>query len=186
MKIGMAPRLALILALLAVLASGLTGYYAYDTSRRLLVDSAEKNLLTATQVLGQRLMVALGDAAKDARLLASMAQAVPARNEAALVPTAHALLETHPEYFQVRLIDTRLHGLERIRLDRDGPRITHVSGPELQEKGHKIYVSQAMRLAAGQVYLSKIFINRESGAHSGFERPSVIVAAPVPGHQGDI
>lgn len=185
MKVGMAPRLALILALLAVLASGLTGYYAYDTSRRLLVDSAEKNLLTATQVLGQRFMAALGGTAKDARLLASMAR-MPEPDEEALVQTAHSLLEAHPEYFQVRLIDARQHGLERIRLDRDGPRITRVSGLDLQEKSHKLYVSQALRLAPEQIYLSKIFINREGGAHSGFERPTLIIAAPVPGRQGNI
>ncbi|WP_303783422.1 diguanylate cyclase domain-containing protein [Azovibrio restrictus] len=183
MKVGMAPRLALILALLAVLASGLTGYYAYATSRRLLLDSAEKSLMTATQVLGERFLAALGGAAKDARLFASLARA-PEPDAAMLTEAACALLETHPEYFQVRLIDARPHGLERIRVDRDGARITRVSAPDLQEKGHKLYVSQALRLAPEQVYLSKVFINREAGAHSGFERPTVIVAVPVSGRQG--
>ncbi len=184
MKVGMAPRLALILALLAVLASGLTGYYAYATSRRLLVDSAEKSLMTSTQVLGERFLAALGGAAKDARLFASLARA-PEPDEATLLQAARALLDTHPEYFQIRLIDARPHGLERIRVDRDGPRITRVSGFDLQEKGHKLYVSQALRLAPEQVYLSRVFINREAGAHSGFERPTVIVAVPVPGHRGE-
>lgn len=185
MRQGMAPRLALILALLAVLASGLTGYYAYDTSRRLLMDSAEQNLLTATQVLGQRLAASLGETAKDAGLLAHMAQS-PEVSEPAMVQASRSLLEAHPEYFQVRFIDARQHGLERIRLDRDGPNITQVTGFELQEKGHKLYVSQALRLEPGQVYLSKIFINKEGGAHSGFERPTLIVATPVAGPRGRV
>ena len=179
MQIGIAPRLALVLAVFAVLASGLTGYYAYDTSRRLLVERAEKNLLTATQVLGQRLVVALGNAAKDARLLASQAGR-ESGGEEVLARAALALLQVHPEYFQVRLIDGRQHGLERLRLDRDGQRITRVQGLELQEKAHQLYVSQTLRLTPGQVYLSRIFINRETGAHAGFERPTLIVATPVP------
>lgn len=184
MKLGMAPRLALVLALLAVLASGLTGYYAYTTSRRLLIDSAEKSLLTATQVLGERFVTALGGAAGDARLLARLAESQVA-DAASLAATAHALLATHPEYFQVRLIDAEPHGRERIRVDRDGAGLTEVRGLDLQEKGHKFYVSQALRLGAQQVYLSRVFINRELGAHAGFERPTVIVAAPVPGARGE-
>lgn len=178
MRIGIAPRLALVLAIFAVLASGLTGYYAYDTSRHLLVERAEKNLLTATQVLGQRFLVALDGAAKDARLLASQAQR-PSLGDEAVLQTGLALLQSHPEYFQVRLIDGSRHGLERVRLDRDGSGITRVEGPELQEKSHNLYVSQTLRLMEGQVYLSRIFINREAGAHAGFERPTLIVATPV-------
>lgn len=179
MRIGIAPKLALVLAIFAVLASGLTAYYAYDTSRQLLVDRAEKNLLTATQVLGQRLVVALANAAKDVRLLADQAGMADSSDEQ-LARTALSLFRVHPEYFQIRLIDGHAHGLEKVRLDRSGEQIRRVRGLDLQEKSHQLYVSQTLRLQPGQVYLSRIFINHETGAHAGFERPTLILATPVP------
>ncbi len=70
MKSGIALRFGLVLALIGVLASGLTGYYAYSASRKLLVHAAEQQLLTATQVLGRRITVMLDGVAGNARLLA--------------------------------------------------------------------------------------------------------------------
>jgi diguanylate cyclase (GGDEF)-like protein len=180
MRFGIAPRLALVLAVFAVLASGLTGYYAYQSSRRMLVERAEQSLLASAQVMGWRLTDSLNDAARDALLLAELAR--PMRNDDAdLRRSAAALMHVHPEYFQVRLIDGRQYGLEKIRLDRDGQGIAAVDGSALQEKGHHLYVSNTLQLAPGQVYLSRVFINKENGAHAGFERPTLVVATPVAG-----
>ena len=180
MRFGIAPRLALVLAVFAVLASGLTGYYAYQSSRRMLVERAEQSLLASTRLMGWRLTDSLNDAARDVRLLAELAR--PGRDgEADMRRGAAALMRVHPEYFQVRLIDGRQYGLEKIRLDRDGQGVVAVQDLALQEKGHQLYVSRTLQLAPGQVYLSRVFINKESGAHAGFERPTLVVAAPVAG-----
>ena len=40
MKLGIAVKLGLLLAMVGVLASGVTGFYAYQASRSLLVQSA--------------------------------------------------------------------------------------------------------------------------------------------------
>ena len=41
MKFGIAARLALLLALVGMLAAGLTGFYAHTASRDLLIQSAK-------------------------------------------------------------------------------------------------------------------------------------------------
>ena len=46
MKPGIALKLGLLLAGVSILASGLTGFYAYQASRNLLVQSAKAELLT--------------------------------------------------------------------------------------------------------------------------------------------
>jgi diguanylate cyclase (GGDEF)-like protein len=193
-RFGIAFKLGVILATFGVLASGLTGYYSYTASRDLLVKTAEKDLLTSTQVLGRRLSIALGEVAKDALLLAGIpvtAQIAGAPDDPSVDPrktaiadTFAALLSVHPEYFQVRLISAGNNGMELVRVDRDQDTLKRVVGVDLQEKGHYPYVFQALRLAGGQIHLSKIIINHERGAHSGLDKPTLQVATPVAAGHG--
>jgi HAMP domain-containing protein len=188
-RFGIAFKLGVILATFGVLAAGLTGYYSYSASRDLLVKTAERDLLTSTQVVGRRLSIALGEAAKDALLLAGIpvtaqiagAPADPAveQRKTALADTFAALLSVHPEYFQVRLISAAQNGMELVRVDRDQDTLKRIVGVELQEKGHYPYVLEALRLAGGQIHLSKIIINHERGAHSGLDKPTLQVATPL-------
>lgn len=182
-RFGIAFKLGVILATFGILASGLTGYYSYTASRDLLVKTAERDLMTSTQVLGRRLSIALGEVANDARLLAGIsvtAQIAGAQDDpsaeprkTAIADTFAALLSVHPEYFQVRLISADNNGMELVRVDRDQDTLKRVIGVDLQEKGHYPYVFQALRLAGGQIYLSKIIINHERGAHSEIGRAHV-------------
>ncbi|WP_334157738.1 GGDEF domain-containing protein [Oryzomicrobium sp.] len=192
-RLGIGAKLGLLLAAFAILATGLTGYYSYSQSRNLLVNAAERELLTATQVLGRRLVVALAGVADDVRLLAQ----APAtrrvvqgdRNGGArddLAETFSALLRVHPEYFQVRLIGAAHHGREVVRVDRDDGRLVRLDGPLLQEKGYYPYVFHTLELTPGQVYLSPIVINHEQGAHAGLNKPSLQVATPVAGADGQV
>ncbi len=194
MRLGIAFKLGVILAAFGVLASGLTGYYSYTASRSLLIKAAEQDLLTSTQVLGRRLSISLGEAANDARLLAGISavnQIAGAPDDAsadprksAIADTFSALLSVHREYFQVRLIGAGNNGMELVRVDRDQDTLKRVVGMDLQEKAHYPYVFQALRLAVGEIYLSKISINHERGAHSGLDKPTLQVATPVQGGHG--
>ena len=188
-RLGLGGRFSLLLALIGVLASGLTGYYAFSTSRSLLVTAAEQRLLTATQVLVRQLMVTLESVVRDGRLLAGHPLAVAAL----AAPTAEArgqaqdgmdalfagVLETRPEYFQIRLISAADHGLERVRIDRDGDGLVRVAGDERQEKGHYPYVYETLRLPAGRIYVSPPAINHEEGAHAGQGKPTLQLAVPI-------
>ena len=189
MKIGLAGRLSVVIALIGVLATGLTGYYGYVASRQMLVLAAEERLLTATRVLARQLTVGLNGAARDvlliaehpgaAMLLEPVNAALPAPSDINTALLFQRLLDTHPEYFQMRLISAAEHGLERIRVDRDDAGVLRIIGTDLQEKGHYPYVFETLRLPRGAVYVSSASINHEVGAHAGHGKPSLQVAAPV-------
>src|ERR1700738_3913910 len=72
MRPGLTFKLSVLLALIGVLASGTTGYYAYHANRAMLVREAERSLLTSTELLGERFSVAINDVAADAQVLATM------------------------------------------------------------------------------------------------------------------
>lgn len=185
MKLGIAAKLALLLAAVGVLASGLTGLYAYRTSRQLLVESAQERLLTSTQVLARRITLSQQEIARNLEVLARLpgAVAVLQRSDAAqatqLATLFQRVMSANPSYFQVRLISASEHGLERVRVDRQGDVPVEVLGDDLQEKGHYPYVAETLRLRAGQYYLSEIAVNHERGTYAGLDQPALQLATPV-------
>ncbi|ODV12833.1 MAG: hypothetical protein ABT22_05315 [Thiobacillus sp. SCN 64-317] len=190
MKLGIRTRITLLTAALGMLASGLTGYYAYRASQGLLAEAAEREMLTSARVLGRHLTLNIREAARDATLLSGL----PATLAVADLrePSTHAtvacnnlarifesMLAIQPQYFQIRLIRADRHGLEVVRVDRDGTDLTRVDGAMLQEKGHYPYVFQTLRLKPGDTYLSPIRINQEQGTHTGHGQPTLQVARQV-------
>ncbi len=193
MHFGLRFKFGVFLAAFGILASGLTGYYFYSASRTLLVRVAESDLSTASQVLGRGFSTTLDEVARDVRFLAALPEAVQAlaskpggEGEAGqrLAESFAAMLAVHPEYFQLRLIAADQHGLERVRLDRDGRGVTRVTGADLQEKGHYPYVFRTLRQGPGEIHVSRIAINHEAGAHAGQERPTLRLATPVSSQGG--
>lgn len=194
MKFGIAFKLGCLLAVFGVLACGLTGYYSYSSSRATLLKAAERDLLTATQVLGRNLRGNIDGVSRDALVLAGIAQgkalpqapSAPIREQAEndLAELFETLMRVHPEYMQIRLISAAGHGLEQVRVDRDGEQPVRIPYPGLQEKGHFDYVFDTLRLPPGQVRLSPIVINHELGTHSGVGRPTLHVSTPVAGADG--
>jgi diguanylate cyclase (GGDEF)-like protein len=190
MKLGIRFRITMLMAALGVLASGLTGYYAYLSSQSLLAAAAQREMLTSARVIGRHFSLNIRDAAKDVALLANLpatqsvatlpaasAQAAAARDH--LAKTFESMLDIHSEYFQVRLIRADHHGLEVVRVDRDGADLTRVGGTDLQEKGHFPYMFITLQMKPGDTYLSPIFINQEQGTHTGHGQPTVQVARQV-------
>lgn len=135
MNFSMRFKLASLLAVFGILISGLTGYYSYSSSRTMLLNAAERDLLTATQVLGRSLQASLASASQDVRLLASLPQTRQLSGQPAASPVAHdelaatfsSLLKVHPEYLQIRLIGLAEHGKERVRVERDGKQLTRAT-----------------------------------------------------------
>ncbi len=194
MKFGIAFKLGCLLAVFGVLACGLTGYYSYSSSRATLLKAAERDLLTATQVLGRNLRGNIDGVSRDALMLAGIAQgkvlpqapSAPVREKAEndLAELFETLMRVHPEYMQIRLISAAGHGLEQVRVDLDGEQPVRILSPGLQEKAHFDYVFDTLRLPPGQVRLSPIVINHELGTHSGVGRPTLHVSTPVAGADG--
>jgi diguanylate cyclase (GGDEF)-like protein len=193
-KIDIGFKLGLLLAAFGILATSLTGYYFYTSSRNLLTSAAERDLLTATQVVGRNMKIIIDVIAEDAQLLAAIPVTsnvfdspfglIAESDKKILADTFTAMLKAHPEYFQIRLISTGQHGLELVRVDRNGKELTRVLGSDLQEKENYPYVTGTFRLARGDIYLSDITINHEKGAHSGLNKPTVTVSTPVFSRKG--
>lgn len=189
MKFSIAWRLGLILVMVGLLGTGLTGYFAYQASREQLVKSSEERLQTATHVLMRQVTVALNDVKADVRLIAQHPQAprilqrsnpgFQSLSEDNVAKIFEGMMSVHPEYFQIRLIEADNHGMERIRVDRGMGGLLRIPEREMQEKGHYPYVFETLRLPPGSIYVSRAMINHETGAHAGEGRPALHVAAPV-------
>jgi diguanylate cyclase len=194
MKLNIGFKLGFLLAAFGILATSLTGYYFYTTSRNLLTGAAERDLLTATQVVGRNMKIIIDVIAEDSQLLAALPlssnvfispdELTAESDKKLLADTFSAMLSAHPEYFQIRLISTSQHGQELVRVDRNGKRLTRVMGAGLQKRGHYPYVAGTLRLARGDIFLSDITINHEKGAHSGRDKPTVTVSTPVIARNG--
>ncbi|MFP3558759.1 GGDEF domain-containing protein [Paraburkholderia sp. SIMBA_049] len=197
MRPGLTFKLSVLLALIGVLASGTTGYYAYRANRTMLVHEAERSLLTSTELLGQRFTMAINDIAADALVLSTMPSAAtvalnddgkstdnPTRDRLAQVFAS--FIAQHPEYLQVRLIARNHYGLELIRIDRESGGTVRVQESALQEKGQFAYVFDTLALLPGRVYISPIAVNHEHGAHAAEGKPTLRVGTPVANARGDV
>lgn len=185
MKFGIATRLGIVLALAGMLAAGVTAFHALRASEALVIDSAREELLTSTRVLSRRITQVREDIS---RTLLALARHPAARaalesadpQHAAHLATLFALpMEANRAYFQFRLIGAADNGLERVRVDRDGDALLRVDGDALQEKGHYPYVFDALALNPGEIYMSRVGIDREGGAGAASGRPAVRLATPV-------
>ncbi len=186
-KFGIGIKLGILLAVFGIFASGLTGYYTFNTTRDILSKKATQSMIATTQVLGQRFSIMGQKVADDARFFAqtSLVQKAADIEQGAelfrktLADEFRSLLSVRPEYFQVRLISAKQYGIELVRVDRDGKNLAIIEGRDLQEKQHYPYVYETLKLEKGQAYFSRIFINREKGAHAGYDQPTLQVATPV-------
>jgi HAMP domain-containing protein len=196
MRNGIGFKLGLLLATFGIASMGLVGYYSHVSSRASLLDNAQTNLLTATQVVSRNFQVTIEAVSGDARMLAGLPSAIRSleglgeasvqAEKSTLLATFKSLMSVRPEYFQVRLISADQCGLEQVRVDRDDDKLTQVSGSSLQEKAHFPYVFNTVRLGSGEVNVSDIRLNHEKGAHSGMDQPTVRVAAPIIGPDGAV
>jgi diguanylate cyclase (GGDEF)-like protein len=190
MSFSIRGKLTIAFALFGTLVTVLIGYFTYSTSRSMLLNAAERDLLTATQVLGRNLQAGLSNASQDVRLLGNLPQTlklletpnpVNGRDDpqTELADTFSSMLSLNPQYLQIRLIGAADYGLERVRVERAGEALKRISADALQEKAHLPYVFQALSLQPGEVYLSPISINHEFGPHASLTQPSIIISSPL-------
>ncbi|WP_295958507.1 diguanylate cyclase [Rhodoferax sp.] len=185
MRWGIVGKLVLLLAAVGFLAAGLTGFYAYQASRNLLVDSAKNKLLTSTQVLARRITQTREEVSRNLQVLAglpitiSILQHQDWDDTEQLAKLFGLLIDANPSYLQLRLISASDYGLERVRVERVGPSTLRVQGDDLQEKGHYAYVFDTLKLPARATYMSRITINHEGGSYAGLEQPTLQLAMPV-------
>lgn len=187
---GLAQRLGLVLAVLGAVVALVTGYYSHELGKELLLRSTHAEIFSLAKGMARRVAVTRDEVGRDLTMLAHHKQVVEmlqhpsAHVEADLQSLLAALLRANPLYLQVRLITRADFGQERIRVDRGSQEPVVVQGEDLQEKGHYDYVYEALSLPAGQIYLSRLTINREYGSHQAKDQPTAVLSMPVYGENG--
>jgi diguanylate cyclase (GGDEF)-like protein len=188
-------KLTIWIALLSLLSAGISVYFTYTHGRALLIQSSKDKLATATQVLANRYSFFIADITKDLLFIAQLpaieeiASSHSPQTDKQRMRLANALsgfLRSHEEYNQVRFIGAHNHGLELVRVDKTQNAVHIVEGMALQEKAHYSYVYNTLKLTQGSVFVSGIRLNKERGLLDGYGKPSVIVATPVYGTNGNV
>ncbi len=90
-----------------------------------------------------------------------------------------ALLRQRPAYLQVRFIRVENNGREVVRVERQQQNLFEVPKHQLQQKGERSYVKQALLLNPGEQYLSPVELNREHGEIVYPLQSVVRVSAPI-------
>jgi len=195
MQLNIGLKLGFWLALLGTLSTGLTAYYVYERSHALLIAEAQEKLLANSRALSnhfnEALLAITHDVdflsrlplSRDIASLAAQGQALDENKRQQLAGIFSALLSTHSEYSQIRLLDAQHFGKEWVRVDRDHQGISVVANDQLQEKHHFPYVFETLNLPVGQLYVSDINLNQELGTHQGFGQPTLRVALAIPSPQ---
>lgn len=197
MRSSVGFKLGFWMAMLGILSTGLMGFYAYTQSREMLIESSKDKLLTATKVLALRFSHSVAAVTSDARFLSTLpalkqmaanrsSPKLSASYRQQLEEVMTSVLETHPEYFQIRFIGVGDYGRELVRVDKAENGVTIVSGSDLQEKAHFSYFFKTIRLSPGEFYISSISLNKEQGSHQGLGQPTVRIATPVQTTDGSI
>jgi len=84
---------------------------------------------------------------------------------------------------QIRLIDTSGH--EAVRVDLRGTEVAILPESELQDKGDRYYVHEALRLNPGEVFVSEFDLNQEYGVIEQPLNPVIRFVTPVGRAPGD-
>jgi PAS domain S-box-containing protein len=92
-----------------------------------------------------------------------------------------AELDAKPAYSQFRILGIENDGREIVRVDRSGPNgtVRIVPEAELQRKGERSYFKDAIKLGAGEIYVSVLDLNQENGIIERPHVPTLRVATPV-------
>lgn len=155
-----------------------------DTRARLAAVELEASVRAArADVMGFRSAVAV-----DGIVRASLAGGVHpaefstvAQWRSRLATRFTAELASKPDYAQFRVIGVADGGRELVRVDRSGPDggIRVVPDSELRRSGDHDYFQRVLRLAAGEVDISPVDLNRENGVIETPHVPTIRATAPV-------
>jgi signal transduction histidine kinase/CheY-like chemotaxis protein len=161
-------RLWLPLALVVASVAGLLSWQVISAETRRELAEQRTDADVASAAVTERLAPVerhLRALARDERVR----RAYSAPNEQALDEMATAfvlLLNGNPSYAQARWIDSK--GRERVRVDMTPHGAVRVADAQLQAKAARYYVTNALALPAGTVYVSEFDLNVE---HEVVEQP---------------
>jgi signal transduction histidine kinase/CheY-like chemotaxis protein len=156
------------LALVVVLVAGALGHEVLSAERQRELAEQRTEADVSTAAVTERLAPVerhLRALAADARVRRGYSAPDPASLDA-MADAFVLLLNGDPSYAQARWIDPG--GRERVRVDMTPRGATRIPEARLQRKAARYYVTQAMALPAGSLYVSEFDLNIE---HEVIEQP---------------
>ncbi len=177
MRIPLVYKFSLISILLVLVSTGVIGGLFYVKTSNLLVNEALTDLYEKIHDEGNQLKTHILAQNEDISFLANVPpvqRILHAKKnnthdnefneeywKTKLQEIFVALLNSKSTYLSARFIDA--HGQEIVHVGRDGKQAVVFAGDALQDKSHRAYVRETLKLSIGDVFLSDINLNREHG-----------------------
>lgn len=195
MKISIVHKLSTTTAALVLLSTVVVSWVFYSKTSAVLVEEKLKDISISIRDAGIRIQEHLEVQNEDALFLASMPPIqgiLRAKNNSGydqIDNSSHkqwvkrlqsifvSMLKSKPEYLKLRFIDE--NGQEQIVVGHKKGKIISLSGKQLQNKAHRKYFIETLKLPKGSVYASEINLNREHGKVSEPHTEVLRSSAPV-------
>ena len=178
-KLSIVQKISLSSVLLMVVSASVVAGLFYLKGKEVLVEHALEDLSRDVQEAGELLQVAINNLHNDVLFLTNTppvqailrtrsGQVSDKPNDSSYAQWVDRLetifesqLKRKSTYLQIRFIDEQ--GQELVNVSRDGPELIRVRGKQLQNKAHRPYVRDTLKLPVESVYMSAINLNREFG-----------------------
>jgi PAS domain S-box-containing protein len=187
-------RLVIAMIMLVAIAVFAVGYLSYRNLEQTLLPRVLDRIETHSKLVATDLQAYVRGARADVSTISTYAAAhgmMLAHYNGGIDPEDHVSgaawrrrLELHlagdlavkPGYSQFRFIGVEDGGRELVRVDRSGPNgsIRVVPEAELKPKGDRSYFQEAIKIPAGEVYVSTIDLNQSTKSI-----PTLRVASPI-------
>jgi signal transduction histidine kinase len=179
MQLSIVYKLSLSSVFLVLISTGIVGWVFHAKTTDILVDKALRHISFDAQEAGNRLKQVVNAHNQDVLFLANTppfqgilrartGHGVDKKDKtdyfqwlSRLAIIFESLLERKTQYHMIRFIDPE--GQELLSVRREKSQIARVKEKQLQNKTHRPYVRETLKLSEGNVYLSDINLNREYG-----------------------
>jgi len=179
MKLSIVHKLSLMTVFLVLVTAGVVGGIFFTKTTDLLVEHAHMDIAEEIGAASHRLQTHIESQNEDVLYIANtpptqgILRAQKNNNYDELDKSTHqqwverlqtlftAMLESKPTYLKLRYIDKQ--GQELVVVGRENGQIIVSSDEQLQNKAHRVYARETLKLPLGAVYLSEIDLNREYG-----------------------
>jgi len=179
MKLSIVHKLSLISVFLVLISAGVVGGIFHTKTTNILVDNGLNNIARDVKEAGNVLERIVAAHDEDVLFLADtppIQGMIRARSGngvdeqdatrysqwvSRLETIFESLLERKKKLQQIRFLDDL--GNELVSVRRESSGVVRVKAEKLQNKAHRPYVREALKLPIGKIYLSEINLNREFG-----------------------
>ena len=187
--LSLATKNAIVYFLLAMTGLATLGYLLFKNSAAEIIHSSEQQVKHAGDLVALKFNAFLQDVRRDITYLVqspylrdylnSINSAQADAKKELLANEYLALLNSKPDYSQIRLIQAANNGKEIIRAERNSMATFLVPADSLQEKGQRNYFLETILLPEDSIYFSAIDLNKEFGQITAPPVPTLRTASPV-------